>query len=195
MATSGDDGCIAVGSQDGSVRLYDTRSLKTAKTCFPGLGFPITHLDVTYNGSFVLATTDHEVQLLSTRFRGRDGGFTTAFHAKMPAASRAAPRFLTINPRDAQKAGPNARFGGAVFSFVTDSGTPESRIVASYGQLACVWNFRAVKSMAARRGGGSRASSAQCQVFDEQPASSGIGSVVSRFMHSRFGSRSRAAPL
>jgi len=37
MATTG-DGCIAVGSMDGKIRLYSDKSMNQAKTSFPGLG-------------------------------------------------------------------------------------------------------------------------------------------------------------
>lgn len=57
MATTG-DGCIAVGSEDGKIRLYSDKSMRQAKTSFPGLGAPITSIDVTHDGKWILATTD-----------------------------------------------------------------------------------------------------------------------------------------
>ncbi|GAB2211839.1 hypothetical protein Droror1_Dr00025177 [Drosera rotundifolia] len=52
------DGSIVVGLLDGKIRLYSITSMRQAKTAFPGLGAPITHVDVTYDGKWVLGTTD-----------------------------------------------------------------------------------------------------------------------------------------
>lgn len=47
------DGYVVVGSDDGKVRLYSERTLTQAKTAIPGLGLPITNVDVTYDGEWV----------------------------------------------------------------------------------------------------------------------------------------------
>ena len=44
------DGCVAVGDARGAIRLYSTTSMRQAKTAFPGLGAPITAIDVTFDG-------------------------------------------------------------------------------------------------------------------------------------------------
>ena len=49
MATSG-DGYVVVGADDGKVRLYSEKTLTQAKTSIPGMGLPITNVDVTYDG-------------------------------------------------------------------------------------------------------------------------------------------------
>lgn len=41
---------MVVGSDDGKVRLYSEKTLTQAKTAIPGLGLPITNVDVTYDG-------------------------------------------------------------------------------------------------------------------------------------------------
>ena len=56
IATTG-QGYRAVGSQDGKIRLYNDKVEQIAKTSIPGLGAPIEHIDVTYDGRWVLATT------------------------------------------------------------------------------------------------------------------------------------------
>jgi WD40 repeat protein len=65
MATSG-DGWVVVGSRDGKLRLYNGTTLSQAKTSIPGLGKPITSVDVTYDGRYVLATTDDYLLLVKT---------------------------------------------------------------------------------------------------------------------------------
>ncbi|GAB2231011.1 hypothetical protein Droror1_Dr00027296 [Drosera rotundifolia] len=67
------DGSIVVGSVDGKIRLYSSNSMREAKTIFPGLGLPITHVDVTYDGKWVLGTTDTYLVLISTLFIDKDG--------------------------------------------------------------------------------------------------------------------------
>jgi hypothetical protein len=44
-----------------------------AKTAIPGLGAPITSVDVTYDGKWVLATTDKYVMVVKTTFRDKSG--------------------------------------------------------------------------------------------------------------------------
>lgn len=62
------DGSIMVGSLDGKIRLYSQSSMRMAKTAFPGLGSPITHVDVTYDGKWILGTTDTYLILIRTVF-------------------------------------------------------------------------------------------------------------------------------
>ncbi|KAI7731088.1 hypothetical protein M8C21_001267 [Ambrosia artemisiifolia] len=57
FATTG-DGSIVVGSVDGKIRLYSVSSMRQAKTAFPGLGSPVTHVDVTYDGKWISVTEE-----------------------------------------------------------------------------------------------------------------------------------------
>ena len=64
------EGCIAVGSQDGQVRMYNDKNVGTiAKTAIPGLGLPITAIDATYDGKWVLATTDRYLMVVNASFK------------------------------------------------------------------------------------------------------------------------------
>lgn len=67
MATSG-DGFVAVGSDDGKLRLYSNKSLKKAQTAIPSLGAAITAVDVTYDGRWVVATTPDYLLVVNTIF-------------------------------------------------------------------------------------------------------------------------------
>jgi hypothetical protein len=100
MASTG-EGHIAVGSADGSIRLYTDKSLTRAKTMFPGLGAPITAMDVSYDGKWILATTATYLIVVSTAFRNKTGVVTTGFHAPMGGAMTA-PRLLQLLPVDLQ---------------------------------------------------------------------------------------------
>jgi len=57
-----------VHTQDGKVRLYSNKSLAKANTAIPGLGAPITAIDITYDGKWVLATTDKYLMVVKTTF-------------------------------------------------------------------------------------------------------------------------------
>ena len=104
MATTG-DGCIAVGSEDGKIRLYGDSSMRQAKTSFPGLGSPITHIDVTYDGKWILATT-------STCLRAaahRDQGFQNwGSHERVQDESRRAHRCAAFAQAETGRRGARA---------------------------------------------------------------------------------------
>ena len=58
-----------IGSDDGQIRMYSERSLTRANTAIPGLGGPITAVDVTYDGKWVLATTKNYLMVVKTTFK------------------------------------------------------------------------------------------------------------------------------
>lgn len=63
IASAG-DGSVAVGSADGRIRLYnDNQKLTRASTALTPVGVPITALDVTHDGQWVVATTDGFLQV------------------------------------------------------------------------------------------------------------------------------------
>nr|CAD1825578.1 unnamed protein product [Ananas comosus var. bracteatus] len=62
------DGSIVVGSIDGKIRLYSKNSMRMAKTAFPGLGSPITHVDVTFDGKWILDCGSKIAEAYSTGF-------------------------------------------------------------------------------------------------------------------------------
>ena len=57
-----------IHTQDGKVRLYNDKSLARANTAIPGLGAPITAIDVTHDGKWVLATTDKYLMVVKTTY-------------------------------------------------------------------------------------------------------------------------------
>lgn len=116
FATTG-DGSVVVGSLDGKIRLYSKSSMRMAKTAFPGLGSPITHVDVTFDGKWILGTTDTYLILICTIFKDKDGKEKTGFSGRM-GSRIAAPRLLKLNPLDSYRAGANNKFRGGQFSWV-----------------------------------------------------------------------------
>ena len=62
---------MVVGSADGQIRLYSERTLTRANTAIPGLGAPITAVDVTFDGKWVLATTATYLMVVLTTYKAR----------------------------------------------------------------------------------------------------------------------------
>lgn len=108
MATSG-EGFVAVGSRDGQIRLYGSKKAMEdygfgrAMTSVPGLGLPITAIDVSFDGRYIVGTTDKYLVVVSATFRDAKGaeanGFTSRMGAKAPA-----PRLLKLSPEDRLRA-------------------------------------------------------------------------------------------
>lgn len=190
FATTG-DGAIVVGSKDGKVRLYGTTSMRMAKTSFPGLGSPVTHIDVTYDGKWILATTDTYMILISTVFKDKDGKTKTGFTGRM-GNNIAAPRLLKLSPLDVHLAGKDYKFQGGRFSWVTESGKQERNLVATVGNLTVVWNFRRVKESNHECYHVTRGLKS-CYCYRIIPKEESI--VDSKFMHDSYSSISPNAPL
>ncbi|URE01441.1 VID27 cytoplasmic protein [Musa troglodytarum] len=186
------DGSIVVGSLDGKIRLYSKSSMRMAKTAFPGLGSPITHVDVTFDGKWILGTTDTYLILISTVFKDKDGKEKTGFAGRM-GNRIAAPRLLKLTPLDSHLAGQNNKFHGGQFSWMTENGKQERHLVATAGKFSVIWNFQQVKI-----------SNHECYKNQEGLKSCYCYKVVlkdesivdSRFMHEKFAvSESPEAPL
>ncbi|KAL0744487.1 hypothetical protein Bca4012_086000 [Brassica carinata] len=115
FATTG-DGSIVAGSFDGQIRLYSRDTLNKAKTAFPGLGAPLTHVDATYDGKWIVGTTDTYLIVISTLFTDKAGKTKTGFEGPM-GNNMAAPRLLNLTPLHAHLAGSNNKFRNAQFSW------------------------------------------------------------------------------
>ncbi|XP_068643211.1 protein CYPRO4-like [Aristolochia californica] len=191
FATTG-DGSIVVGSLDGKIRLYSRTSMRMAKTAFPGLGSPITHVDVTYDGKWILGTTNTYLILICTVFIDKDGKSKTGFTGRM-GNRIAAPRLLKLTPLDSHLAGVNNQFHGGQFSWVTENGKQERHLVASVGKFSIIWNFQQVKN--SNHGCyQNREGLKSCYCYKIVPKDESI--VDSRFMHDKFAvSDSPEAPL
>ncbi|XP_077239989.1 protein CYPRO4-like [Tasmannia lanceolata] len=191
FATTG-DGSIVVGSLDGKIRLYSKTSMRSAKTAFPGLGLPITHVDVTFDGKWILGTTDSYLILICTLFTDKGGKTKTGFSGRM-GNRIAAPRLLKLTPLDSHLAGVSNKFHGGQFSWVTENGKQERHLVATIGKFSVIWNFHQVKN-----------SNHECYQNQEGLKSCYCYKIVlkdesivdSRFMHEKFAvSDSPEAPL
>ena len=107
MATSG-DGFIAVGSMDGHIRLYGRKggmedyTFTNAKTQVPGLGLPITSIDVSFDSRYIVATTDKYLIVLQTFFKDDKGVNTNGFQSQM-GAKTPPPKLLRLTDDDQRK--------------------------------------------------------------------------------------------
>jgi hypothetical protein len=104
MATSG-DGFVAVGSKDGKIRLFGSKKamedygFSRAATAVPGLGLPITAIDVSFDARYVIATTDKYLIVVSTVFKDNKGAETNGFVSRM-GAQTPPPKLLKLRPED-----------------------------------------------------------------------------------------------
>ncbi|KAL0900956.1 hypothetical protein Bca101_084917 [Brassica carinata] len=125
-------------------QLYSRDTLNKAKTAFPGLGAPLTHVDATYDGKWIVGTTDTYLIVISTLFTDKAGKTKTGFEGPM-GNNMAAPRLLNLTPLHAHLAGSNNKFRNAQFSWVTEDGKQERHVVATVGKFSVIWNFQQVK--------------------------------------------------
>jgi len=89
------DGKLAVASEKGDIRLFDTIG-KNAKTALPPLGDPILGIDVTASGRWIVATTKSYLLLIDTLIgEGRYAG-NLGFDRSFPANAKPMPRRLQL---------------------------------------------------------------------------------------------------
>ncbi|KAH9656060.1 VID27 domain-containing protein [Citrus sinensis] len=215
------DGSIVVGSLDGKIRLYSKTSMRQAKTAFPGLGSPITHVDVTYDGKWILGTTDTYLILICTLFTDKDGKTKTGFGGRM-GNKIPAPRLLKLTPLDSHLAGTDNKIHGGHFSWlighsvvvawaangelssywtelssrrvqVTENGKQERHLVATVGKFSVIWDFQQVKN-SAHECYRNQQGLKSCYCYKIVLKDESI--VESRFMHDKFAvTDSPEAPL
>lgn len=151
MATT-QDGHIVVGSADGSIRLFNKNTMTVpkadlldrvprAKTLLAasslGFGEPITAIDVTGDGYWVLATCRTYLLLVATSATPGKGitGFSRSLGAKKPK-----PIILRPTKEDITRLGGVVNFTPARFN-VSSGPAKERSIVTSSGNYAFTWNF------------------------------------------------------
>jgi hypothetical protein len=89
------DGKLAVASEKGDIRLFDSIG-KNAKTALPPLGDPILGVDVTANGRWIVATTKTYLLLVDTLIgEGKYSG-SLGFDRSFPATSKPIPKRLQL---------------------------------------------------------------------------------------------------
>lgn len=139
VTASAGNGDVAVGSETGEIRLYNNISLRS-KTLFPGLGDPITALDITEDSKWILATTDTYLMVISTK---KPNG-KTGFQNVMGPDEKPAPKKLTLKLAHRHVHGiEEVKFSPARFN--TGENIDEKWIVSSTGNFIITWNFNSIK--------------------------------------------------
>ncbi|QRV72435.1 vacuolar import and degradation protein 27 [Ceratobasidium sp. AG-Ba] len=137
-----DKGGLAVASEKGDIRLFDTIG-KNAKTALPALGDPVIGVDVTADGRYVVATCRTYLLLIDTLIgEGRYAG-SLGFDRSFPADAKPMPKRLQLRPEHVGYMGGQVSFTPARFNSGPEA--EEQYIVTSTGNFVIAWDFRKVK--------------------------------------------------
>jgi len=147
--TTTKEGNIAVGSKDGSIRLFTSGdvNIKRAKTELSQLADPIIGLDVSADGEWILATTEKYIIVFKTTWDDHKGTHS-AFHSSMPVEQK---KLLVLRIPKKQKlkyaiddediSFSTARFDNSPY----ETDISEQDIVTSTGYFIVRFKFRPVK--------------------------------------------------
>ncbi|KAF8505772.1 VID27 cytoplasmic protein [Russula emetica] len=135
-------GKLAVASEKGDIRLYDTVG-KIAKTALAPLGDPIIGVDVSADGRWIVATTKTYLLLVDVLIgQGKYAG-SLGFDRSFPADAKPVPRRLQLRPEHIAYMNHDISFSPARFNI--GEGQEENAIVTSTGQYVIAWDFAKVK--------------------------------------------------
>lgn len=139
------DNYIAVGSNNGDIRLFDRLGIN-AKTSLPALGDPIIGLDVSADGRWVLATTRTYVLLVDAmQHSGKNQG-KLGFEKPFAADQKPQPRRLALSPSHVAqfRHETNAGISFTPAKFNTGVDATETTIITSTGPFVISWNLKRV---------------------------------------------------
>lgn len=132
-------GNLAVANTKGEIRLYDRLGVN-AKTHLPAMGDPITGLDVSADGRWILATCSTYLLLIDALQPTGKTGFLKSFGRD----SKPRPMRLQISPEHLAQmqieSGSPLSFNMAHFN--TGASTKEQSIVTSSGSYVITWSMR-----------------------------------------------------
>lgn len=140
-----ENGYIAVGSENGDVRLYDRLGIR-AKTAIPSLGQPIRHICISANGKWLLCTCDSSLLLMDLTVKTGKNSGNISFLKPFPANENVKTYILKIRPEHASYIATSTKkaikFTKAYFN--TGLGKEEQTIVTSTGPFAVSWSLKKV---------------------------------------------------
>jgi len=146
VATTTEKGYIAVASENGDIRLYDKLGLN-AKTQLPGLGEPVTGLDTSADGRWVLATQHSSLLLIDTKQKEGKWEGSLGFEKAFPKDKKPQPRRLALKPEHVAQYKHETKNAPIKFTpakFNTGKGSEETTIVTSTGPFVISWNLKKV---------------------------------------------------
>lgn len=95
------------------------------------MGAPITSVDVTFDGKWVVATTNHYLMVVKTTFETDKGTQSNGFTSRM-GSKGSMPRLLRLRPEDVAKTGSKPLSKGK-FSWITESGALRYKVMGGRG--------------------------------------------------------------
>ncbi|KAL9590732.1 MAG: hypothetical protein Q9203_000454 [Teloschistes exilis] len=142
-AATTEKGYIAVASEKGDIRMFDKLGLR-AKSQLPALGDPITGLDVSADGRWVLATCRTYILLIDALQKDGKNEGKLGFEKAFAKDSKPQPRRLTLQPSHVaqfqyETKAPLA-FTPARFNTGVDD--KETSIITATGPFIVTWNMK-----------------------------------------------------
>lgn len=134
-------GMVAIATQDGSIKLYDSVG-KNAKTALAPLGDSIFSLDVSSNGRYLLATCEKYLLLINLKIKSGKYEGSLGFTRSFPVESKPQPMRLRIQPSHMASL---IRLYGKDLTFTAAKFDLGSRtIISSIGKYSFMWDMKAV---------------------------------------------------
>lgn len=132
-------GHVVTGSMAGEIRVFNKMGQR-ALTCYPGIGYPITHLAITGDEKWLLATA--QTILLVYPTTTADGEHSCFSGHGIPGDKRPKPIILRLSPETAQEIGATTESGLRPATFSLD----EAEIITGTEKYLIIWNFDKVKA-------------------------------------------------
>lgn len=135
--------------------MYRGPESKRANTLIPGFGDPVTNVDVSVGGDFILTTFKHHLQLIrSLHTDSKD--YRTGFHRSFPSGNKPRPMTLELSEDDID--GMREPLNFTCGQFNVSSVGDETAIIATSGRHLIVWDLSTVlrNREPARKPGSSR---------------------------------------
>ena len=144
-ASTTEKGYIAVGAQNGDIRLFDRLGIR-AKTALPALGDAIVSVDVSADGRWILATTKNYLLLVDAmQHDGKNEG-RLGFEVAFGKDKKPQPRRLALKPQHVAQIQHETKtpiaFTAAKFN--TGPNVEETSVVTSTGPFIITWSLKGV---------------------------------------------------
>lgn len=144
LATT-EKGYVAVASNKGDIRLFDRLGIR-AKTQLPALGDPISGMDVSADGRWILGTTKNYILLVDAQQKSGKNEGKLGFEKAFAADSKPHPRRLALTPEHVaqfyHETGKAVSFTPAKFN--TGEGAEETSIITATGPYIIEWNLKRI---------------------------------------------------